>query len=95
MILAASTHKDDDGGEVVGVLTVPGRAEPGDKVWLEGAGEAPAEYPKQCKSDAWKRIVADLKVTGGKATFGGRPLVVAGGGGALEAAGVPEGAEIH
>lgn len=50
--------------------------------------------PQVLKSDAWKKIGAQLAVKGGKAAFNGRPLVTAGGAVTLPAE-IPEGAEIH
>eukprot|EP00887_Chlorella_sp_A99_P007484 scaffold2.g7484.t1 len=89
MILAADAP---DGR--VRVLSVPEGAAPGAAICVEG-GTPPAAYPKQCKSDAWRKIVEQLAVAGGAARFAGRPLVVAGGTGAVTAGDMPDGAGIH
>lgn len=91
MVLAADTEAD--GKTVVRTLIPPAGAAPGDVVFLEGG--APSAAPdKVLKSDAWKKIGAQLAVKGGKAAFNGRPLVTAGGAVTLPAE-IPEGAEIH
>lgn len=91
MILAASFVKDDGAKEVVKTLQVGEGSQPGDAVYLEG-GSAPGAYPKQLKSDSWKKIVAALGVKGDNACFEGAKMVTMKG--EVKAVGM-DGAEIH
>lgn len=78
---------------LVRVLAVPDGCQPGDAIHHEG-GSAPAAYPKECKSKAWKEVVEGLAVAGGIARFKGTPLV-AGARPLTVAADMPDGAGIH
>ncbi|KAG2440830.1 hypothetical protein HXX76_003685 [Chlamydomonas incerta] len=91
MVLAG---EHDNGTLIVRTLIPPAGAVPGDIVYLEG-GVPTAAPDKVLKSDHWKKVMAVLRVgAGGKAAYGGRPLVTAAGAVTLPAE-VPEGAEIH
>ena len=83
----------EGGGDLVRVLSVPDACQPGDPVYLEG-GQPAGEWPKQCKSDKWKDVVAGLAVAGGVARYQATPLVTAAGP-LTVAADMPDGAGIH
>ena len=81
---------------MVQVLQPPVGCEPGEPLYLEGAGppaEGGAGYAKQLKGDHWRKIAAGLAVKAEEATFEGTRVVTRAG--AVLAAGMPDGAEIH
>jgi hypothetical protein len=61
-------------------------------VHLDGC--APAANPKVLKADEWRRVSHGLVVAGGRATYGGTPLMTARGYVSLPRE-VADGAEIH
>jgi aminoacyl tRNA synthase complex-interacting multifunctional protein 1 len=96
MVLAADGEKD--GTRIVRTLLPPEGSAPGDDVVVEGCAPAPpppvGASKKQTeaammKKEAWWGAAAGLVVRGGKATFEGTALVLANGGAAGQAVGVP------
>jgi methionine--tRNA ligase beta chain len=72
MVLAGDEEKD--GGQIVRPLVPPPGAKAGDLVTVEG-DPARESWPKVLSSTIWKRVVGDLKVADGKATYAGKALV--------------------
>lgn len=54
-------------------ITVVEGSQAGDQVYLEDAGPS-ASYPKQLKSDNWKKIVAEFKAMQGVACCANQKL---------------------
>jgi Ni,Fe-hydrogenase I small subunit len=82
----------EGGDALVRVLSVADGSQPGDVVFRQGC-EAPAGYPKECKSKLWREVVEGLAVSGGTACYKGTPLMTVSG--PLLVADVPDGAGIR
>ncbi|GBG00419.1 hypothetical protein Rsub_13181 [Raphidocelis subcapitata] len=72
MVLAAEST-GSSGEAIVRPLVPPEGSQPGDPVHLDGC--APAANPKVLKLDEWRRVSPGLAVAGGRATYGGTPLM--------------------
>ncbi|KAI8470036.1 MAG: hypothetical protein J3K34DRAFT_267740 [Monoraphidium minutum] len=91
MVLAAEST--GSGGEaIVRPLIPPEGSQPGDPVHLDGS--SPVANPPVLKPDAWRKVSPGLAVAGGRAAYGGTPLMTAHGYVSLPPE-ITDGSEIH
>ena len=94
-MILASERLEEGGHRIVCLLDPPALSAPGDRVFLEGLGLPAEEPPKQMKSEIWKAVAPELKITAGhRAGLSGRPLAVVGKGPITVPAIIPEGASV-